>query len=254
MRSLPCLALLAPALIGCQAAVVTAPGFPVPGADAGPRAGARGLFEAEVEPLIDAQCARCHASAVVAPVFVDAVDTYAAVMGYPGLVVPGAPGASSLVTKGLHDGPAWSAADDATIRAWIEAEGAPVGRDGGTGAVDFPHTTPRTVVEGANTLMLDGVGLPGATLTFSASRVALGMNLSDLTLRAGSTPVYVSHPMFVIADGTSLSADREDRFAGVVLSLPPGGSGILASTALLVGFPTNGGLGIGFEEARPDAL
>lgn len=252
MRSLSCLALLAPALIACQAAVVTAPGFPIGGPDGGVGPGARARFEAEVEPLIDLRCASCHADAVVAPVFVDAADTYAAVMGYPGLVIPGAPERSSLIMKGLHSGPAWTVAEDATVRGWIEAEGS-AGRDGGVGVIDFPHTTPRTLVEGENRLMLDGVGLPGAELTFTASRVALGMNLADLTLRAGSTPVYVSHPRFVIGDGTSVQADPEDRFAGVVLSLPPGGSGILASTALLVGFPTGGALGIGFEEARPES-
>lgn len=253
MRSFSCVAMLAfaPTLIACQAAVVTAPGFlPTDGGRGG--GAARAQFEAEVEPLIAVRCASCHSDAIIAPVFVDDADVYASVMGYAGLVTPGAPESSSLVTKGLHRGPAWTATEEATVRAWIEAEGVPTGGDAGTPPIDVPHTTPRAIVEGANVIQLDTLGLPGATVTFVAARVALGMNLSEVTLQAGSTPVYVSHPVLVIDDGSRMQADPEDRFAGVVLSLPPSGSGALASTALLVGFPEGGALAIGFEEARPD--
>ncbi len=256
MRSFAWLAMLAtaPALSACQAAVVTAPGFPVDGADGGARGGnARAQFEAEVAPLVDLRCASCHEDAALAPVFVDDADVYSAVMGYAGLVSPGAPDRSTLITKGLHRGPAWTASEEATVRAWIVAEGGGSAGDGGMpSTIDVMHTTPRALVEGANSIALDSVGLPGATLTFSASRVGLGMNLADLTLRAGSTPVYVSHPVLVIDDGSRMEADPEDRFAGVVLTLPPSGSGALASTALLVGFPEGGALAVGFEEASSD--
>lgn len=251
MRPTPCLTVLACAatLFGCQAAVVTAPGLGGDG-DGGPRGGvARAMFEAEVEPLIDAYCARCHADPVVAPVFVDPVDTYAVVMAYPGLVIPGQPDRSSLITKGEHNGPAWTPSQEQIVREWIQAEGgAGPGQDGGVRGVT--HTPLQQVVEGENTLLLDTIGLPGATVTFRAGRSALGWTLNDLMLRAGTSPVYVANPVLIIDDGTGPRVESEDRFDGVELTLAPGVSATLASTVVLVGFPDNGSLGIGFETVR----
>lgn len=75
-----------------------------------------------MEPLLVAECADCHAgSGSYPPKFLQADDVLARVLAHPGLVSPGEPNASSLLTKGEHNGPAFSPEATSTVSAWIES-------------------------------------------------------------------------------------------------------------------------------------
>jgi len=258
MRFLPrvaCGLLIASSALGCNAGTVVAPGYGEAGEGPGPDGPDSASFEEDVLPLLESRCGSCHTDEAVAPAFMEGPDVYAAVMGWPDLVVPGEPGASTLVTKGAHRGPAWRAAEERVVRGWIEREGggAPVGGDGGVGepppdpGTPGARTSPRTVDEGDNAVDLEEIGLPGATLEFRAARVALGLHLSDLAFTAGPEGARLVHPELVTwADGTAVP-DPDDRFDGVELTIPPGETVFLSTNVLLVDFPEPGALSIRFE-------
>lgn len=93
---------------------------PMLGGDAGPDAST--LFEETVEPLLVTHCSSCHEGAgSPGPMYLELGNYEQSVLAYPGLVVPGDPDNSLILTKGEHRGPMWSLEDAATIRAWILA-------------------------------------------------------------------------------------------------------------------------------------
>lgn len=231
---------------GCQAAVITDP--QLMDADAGTPAGgnAREVFDTEVAPLLMTHCAECHENAAAAPLFLDPSDYYASVLAFRGLVVPGEPSSSSLITKGGHQGPAWEPGQSATIGNWIILEGGAGPDPGPTG----PSTSPYPVDVGANRIPLSEANLPGAELVFSASRISSGMLLADIAIVASSTGVAISSPRFAMHDGALTTLD-DDAFADVELRVSPGMTGALRSSHVLVDFPADGELSIRFESAAP---
>lgn len=81
----------------------------------------RTVFEAEVEPVLLDECGSCHTgSGSYPPKFLQADDVLMRVVSHPGLVAPGMPEASELLTKGDHNGPAFSADAASTVTAWVE--------------------------------------------------------------------------------------------------------------------------------------
>ena len=98
---------------------------------------ARAFFEAKVKPILDDGagnvCAACHASNYNgggqnypgAPLFMGAGPNayYDTLVAAP-IYVNAAPGNSKLVTQGLHEGPAFSAAQEALVIEWLEMEAA----------------------------------------------------------------------------------------------------------------------------------
>lgn len=252
-------------LLGCDAGTVVAPGLGSPGGGSGGGGGGADLvdFESEIRPLLVDRCGDCHQDAAVAPAFMAGPDVYETVMGWPDLVVPGLPGESTLVTKGAHRGPAWEAAEARVVSEWIVQEGgepvaadggAPLGDDAGSGdppSVDGPYTPPMTISEGRNEIELSEAGVPGGVLSFHATRVAVGLHLSDVAIRAGSGGARVTHPLLVSwVDGVPV-ADPDDRFRGVELTIPADSSVTLATSVVLADFPDPGALSVQFDSASP---
>ncbi|MBW2462536.1 MAG: hypothetical protein JRH11_12880 [Deltaproteobacteria bacterium] len=262
--------------LGCQAATVTGPGWggaprgtdagepPAPVDTPGPidpapeGADPELVFLEEVLPLLDDRCNGCHTDAALAPVFIDLADPYVSFLD-SGVVVVGDPTLSTILTWGVHRGPAWQPEEEAVVADWITLEGS-VAAGGGAvepGEEDPPvgppapvgeyETTPQTIVEGDNVVELDGVGLPGAELRFLAQRVALGMHMSRITLYGGDDGLSVTHPTIVTHDGDGArSPDPDDRFAALELVVPAAGTAILAENILLVDFPLDGELSVSF--------
>ncbi len=104
-----------------------------PGSDPAPGSGSaaidpRALFDATVAPLLSAKCAACHVgpetstpAMFLGPAMTD--DSF-----YTGIVTDRAingdfdPSAAELLTKGVHEGPAWTSNEAAAIATWLEAE------------------------------------------------------------------------------------------------------------------------------------
>jgi hypothetical protein len=222
------------------------------------------FFLTEVLPLLDARCNTCHTDIATAPVFIDPADPYTSLLD-SGVVSIGAPGASTLLTKGAHRGPAWRAEEVAVISDWITLEAGagaggggavdpPGGGGGGGGGEDPPpdpvvgdyETNPQAIVDGDNTIDLDDVGLPGAEIRFFAQRVALGLHISSVTLYAGNDAVVITHPTFISHEGGTNVPDPEDRFSALELVVPAEGAALVAENILFVDFPLDGELSISF--------
>lgn len=266
--------------LGCQAATVAGPGWgdqpnqpdqpvlpdtpdPGPADDPAPvedPPDPEQLFLTAVLPLLDDRCNGCHADAARAPVFIDLDYPYTSILESD-VIVAGEPDTSPLITWGSHRGPAWSPEEEEIVADWITLEGAvapggvdPVGEDppeetpppGETPVGDY-ETSPQGIVDGDNTIALDGVGLPGAELRFFAQHVALGLHMSRITVYGGDDGLLIEHPTFITHDTEGVrEPDPEDRFSSLELVVPAAGAAILAENVLLVDFPVDGELSVSF--------
>lgn len=85
------------------------------------------LFESEVLPMLDSRCGACHAGDrafidFLAPRPPDFETARERLLGWPALVDIENPGQSRLLTKGLHEGQTFGAAEIDLILRWIELE------------------------------------------------------------------------------------------------------------------------------------
>lgn len=212
-----------------------------------PATTARALFDRDVLPLLSSACAGCHANGDPAIAWMKPMpDEYATVKAWPRLVSLEAPAASLLLTKGMHQGPAWSPEQAAPILAWLEKERDenPVEQVIETNAVD--------VVDGPNTLMLDAIGPAGTTLTFTAQKLTYGLYLSNITLTGGATGVNIKHPLFVTWQDTTPSPDPVDSFDTVELDLAKDASSRIGGGLLMLSnVPANAKLSISFKHIGP---
>jgi hypothetical protein len=67
-------------------------------------------FDLTVAPLLAAKCAGCHAD-----------FDFTSIVASPALSGDGDPADSLLLTKGPHEGPAWSPAEVTAILTWLDA-------------------------------------------------------------------------------------------------------------------------------------
>jgi hypothetical protein len=98
-------------LAGCEMEVVRDPGS---GSNT-----ARAMFNSKVAPLLSSNCTMCHyTGSNVIPLTYESIVTNSDLNGgyYPE--------ASTLLTKGFHEGPGWSGTETTTIVEWLYAEGA----------------------------------------------------------------------------------------------------------------------------------
>jgi mono/diheme cytochrome c family protein len=234
---------------GCQAATISVGD---PDAGGGGETG-RELFDRSVASLISGRCGSCHSDGgrAGAP-FVSPADLYGAVLTYPGLVTPGEPARSLLLTKGAHDGPAWETAEADVISRWITLEGAaPPMIDAGmmTMPVETAQFTP---MEGDNAVRLDGVDLPGAELRFTLNVRATEVQISSIRIYAGGASVAIRSPLFIAWDGTTEIPDADNPFEGMPLTVAGGGgeSYFVPSTAVVLeAFPAGGKISVRFQVA-----
>ncbi|MFK7986503.1 MAG: hypothetical protein AB8I08_10755 [Sandaracinaceae bacterium] len=238
-----------PVLIGgCQVGTINGPG--VVGSDGGGPAPEtpEELFEATVEQLLSARCSSCHTDEATAPLFLGPGAYYDSVLAYPGLVIAGNPGISELLTKGGHDGPAWSPSEEATIEAWIEAEGE-------SPPVDPPDAGSLQSMQitiddgGVNQIPLDSIGLPGSSIEFNATSIASGMRLTGVALVGGTGGAAVSAPRFVMHTSDGMEIVDEDRFSGADLRANAGQRSELTTAMVLTTWPEGGTLSIRFASA-----
>lgn len=257
MHSRLALVVLLTPLVGCNAGLIST--SPYASEDDGGRARdagtsdaaaptARALFEASARPLLDLRCSGCHGDGGTssAPDFLASrPSVYENLKGWPALVDTARPSDSRVITKGRHDGPAWTTAEAGTIRAWLDAEAAEADPVAVT-----PCTALAVVVEGANNYDLGVLGLRGSAVSFAASRVSpTAMYLSDVRVTAGAGGVHAVHPMFVAWVGGVPRAPTIDELAGMDLSVAAGSSESLlgAGGISLVDFPMGSQLAICFD-------
>lgn len=207
---------------GCIGSFGASDGNTTAGSDtAAQAANARANFTANVLPLLEGACASCHGQTpgVSTPFMAANPDRYTTLMA-SGLVVPGQPSSSRLVTYGAsasHSGPDLSSAEAQILTDWINLEPAPTAAGGAVAtSMAFAPTMGDNVVQLAP-LAPAGTTLSGATLTFSAQPYGAsgGLALRSLTLVGGTSGVYVSHPLFVTHCGNVQSNDPVDTFDGV---------------------------------------
>lgn len=202
------------------------------------------LFNAAVRPILDQRCAGCHAAiGGVGPSFMKP-DAYDTILAWPGMITRD-PALSLLLTKGPHtrpgggkDDPSYlSDAEKAAVFAWlaIEARALAPSMNGGVA------TPPVPVSEGANTVLLDGLGRDflGARVTFDAARNGQTLKVTKLTLWAsGPAGLHVVHPMFLGVRNGVRRPDPVDSLDGFEVRLQQGasapmGPGLLFLTNIL---------------------
>src|SRR5262245_7405934 len=120
--------------------------FELPGADAGADAAglvgdagdqARGRFEADVKPILDANCAGCHnQEGAAGPAFLKPI-MYDTLVATPGMVTAN-PADSRLVTKGKHAGPALTTGQAAIVLQWLTVEATRLPPDMGKTVITAP--------------------------------------------------------------------------------------------------------------------
>ena len=152
------LATLAMALIGSAGCVggLTDAGPPNPGSDTNPDATPRQQFDSTVAPLlVSERCAGCHVGPETGPtnMFLGVANTndsfYAGITGDAAINGKFNPIAASILIKGQHEGPKWSAAEAATISDWLDAESAARGTGSDTTTTPPNPTNPALSVTGA---------------------------------------------------------------------------------------------------------
>ena len=216
----------------------------------------REVFDATVRPLLDLRCASCHVDQEGTPAFMAGSDPYETVVAHPGLVAPGDPGASALITYGSHRGPAWLASEERTVAAWIDLEGgeplpdedppADDGTDPGTVDPRSDNATAPMPLNSMTTHRID-LGYPGAQLSFYAVRDGDRVVLSDFVIRSGTAGLHVVHPRLYFHASSGSPTPDEDRWAGVELILPADDLRSLSTTAVITGFPDPGAVSVDFD-------
>lgn len=252
--------LLAVLATACQAAIIRAPGAPDEPDEPTPDdvVNAAVFFSEEVEPILVASCGSCHENAgqSAGAVFLEPANYYASVLAWEGLVTPGDPTASELVTKGEHAGPAFAAGDAATVATWIEAEGL------NDMPPDMPvdpepprETGPFAMDEGVQMIPLDDVGLPGSFIEFTASYENGGVNFTmrDVYFNAGGGGLVVTNPRFVIHDDDMATSwdDSSSAFEDRSVRVSAGNREELARAHVLANFPNPGSISVRFDSVQP---
>jgi hypothetical protein len=216
-------------------------------ADAAPTP-ARRAFDATVMPKLEARCQFCHGDPAMAPAFlVGSPDPYATIKAWPSLLVLDEPEQSRLLTKGDHDGPAWTDAEASDVLAWLRLE-----QQEALGLPAELLTAVTPVAPGANAIDLGILGLPGTTVTFLAAFTEQGLELDMLEVRAGPEGAHVVDPSFVpYVDGGRADDLRHD-LDGVDVEVAPHEASALGDGALsLAGIAAEAALAVRFALAEP---
>jgi hypothetical protein len=187
----------------------------------------RELFEALL-PQFQITCGNaCHElGGSGAPTYLGGTDPYLTITAFTGIVVP-TPAASILLTKGVHEGPALSNPLLGQITQWLTVEAAALA------AAQSPMTAAMTPATGANTIDLSSLGVPGASLTFTAAVTADILTLSSIEIAApASTGIQVVFPIFYVNDGSTQTAN--DGFSNVAQTVAAGTSAPLGPGTLVL--------------------
>lgn len=265
------------AIVGCQAAVITSPGFDLPEDNETPPeftpedVDPEVFFVEAVEPLLQERCGNCHANEAQAttPQFLVSGDYYGTLHDYVNddgapMFTPGAPTDSLLITKGRHAGPPWNDAQAQTVGQWIMAEAGDLsGEDPNNGGPvvveddvpddidpigeEWPVAGPIRAAEGPNRIGLANVGLPGAALVFEAEVRGVGVQLSGIGIQAGpDEDIHVEWLAILQYDEeSSPSVVESTRFRNLSLDIPAGGTYVIPDSTLTLIADEDGTVRIG---------
>jgi hypothetical protein len=180
-------------------------------------------------------CVGCHEGQVANEGFLqadsDADRREVALKFTPQVVDLDDPQTSLVLTKGVHEGLALSAANSGAILDWIEAEKTaeqaanpiPVIETAPFNVTLCELTPTQTVADcPINKVGLDSLQLPGAKIQFIAQQVGTDLYLTDLVAIASTDGLYLEHPLFTTFPPSSDPLpDLIDRFSTVKLDLVP---------------------------------
>lgn len=200
-------------------------------------ASGRDLFATTVKPSLDQRCSGCHAAVGgVGPSFMKP-DAYDSILAWPGMITRD-PSQSLLLTKGPHNNvPYLSDAEKGLVFGWLAVEARALAPTMQSSVA----TPPVPVSEGANTVLLDGLGKDflGARVTFDAARNGQALKITKLTLWAsGPAGLHVVHPLFLGVQSGVRRPDPVDSLDGFETLLlqgasAPMGPGLLFLTNIL---------------------
>ena len=225
-------------------------GTPSPGVDAGDDTAqiARAAFDSDVAPLLEGFCAACHSAADSVGFMAPDPDMYSSVTTWPLLIDLENHSSSRLLSKGVHDGPAWTADQRAIIGDWLGLETIAAG----VVPVVEPETAPFAPVVGSNTVDLAQIGMTGSSVTFRLEKLQVGYYISELMVNAGIEGAHLVHPLFVTWSESVPAPDPVDRFSGVEVNADPSQSAMIGGgTVVLVNVPEGAMLSIHFATAEP---
>jgi hypothetical protein len=193
-------------------------------------------------PGLESNCGgACHQKGIGgAPLWLGPPDPYTSAVKYPGIIVTD-PGASIIVTKGRHEGPALADPLLTQVMQWLTVEAAAIP------VTMLPASAPFSVTAGSNDVDCSPAGIPGMHITFGALANGNLLTLSNVSVVAPSTTgVHITYPIFAILppmadeiDDSSLSAVDQTIGAGATAQLGPG-------TLILTQWQTNAKMKIEF--------
>jgi cytochrome c553 len=209
---------------------------------------ARNAFDTDVAPELSGFCSACHAVTGDIGFLAASPNVYDNVRSWPGLLDLERPNNSALLTKGVHDGPAWTADQAVKIQAWIVLEA----KAGGVEPAPDIETEAFSPVVGINTVDLTPIGLTGSTITFRLEKLQVGFYLSELMLNGGAGGARVVHPLFVTWIDDVPAPDPIDRFAGLELDVAEATSQMIGGgTMVMVDVAPDAKMSIHFAVAEP---
>ena len=192
---------------------------------------AKALFKA-LEPALVTKCGGpsggCHVSGTQP--FLAGPDDYASIKGHPGIVVA-TPLTSSILTHGVHTGPALN--DDADLEkkviAWLNAESLSLQ------SVKLAAVGPVDVAMGSNDIDLSpaSTATPGVHLKFDAATVGTTLQLTKVRVAApAGMTIHIVHPLFT-QSGSGKLQDPSDSFSNVDQTVAGGAEGQLGPGIVL---------------------
>jgi hypothetical protein len=213
--------------------------------------------------LRDGTCDTCHAGQMTqgAPAYMagmtdlDARDTMVAFV--PSVISLGSPRTSPVLLKGMHEGPAISAAGATALLTWITYEqGA---RMDMTMEIETAHTPIADCAVGApgdptctvTTIDLSAAGSTGSTITLYGKALGADLYVQQLEATAGPSGLTLVHPIFRSwpAAATDPKPEANDTFYNVSLNLAAGMKAQIGSmpTYNFIGFAATDPISVKFD-------
>lgn len=216
---------------------------------------ARDKWISKALPRLTEACTVCHASQTNIDFLAGDSDLAIrdTLVGWPVAIVNfDAPQSSRLITKGPHNGPAFTVEQASDILDWLNAEKAALPDPGDEGPILVTSQfTPVYCVSGnpgeatcpINTVDLTALGVAGGKITFVAQALGSGLYLSNLRAEGSTDGLYIEHPLFTsyidrgATEPAKVVVDNIDRFFSVKMNLMANvAEPIAGGTAAFVGF------------------